>query len=131
MVDRGIGLWQIAEVSTAEADAHRLWDGDAFTQIKQLADVQGGDVKKIEEWVRTNYMILNLGFLDEANTYVAQPAGEPGQRAGPPQGPDARPGPRLAGDDRSRRPGVHHPSDDRPRRVDRLERRRRTRVLDG
>lgn len=66
----GIGLWQIAEISTAEADAHRLWEGDVFDQIKQLSDVQGGDVEKIEQWVRDNYMILNLGHLDEANTYA-------------------------------------------------------------
>ena len=65
-----IGVWQMAEVSTAEADAHRLWDGDVFTQIKQLSDIQGGDVEKIEQWVYDNYMILNLGGLDEANTYA-------------------------------------------------------------
>jgi len=66
----GIGLWQMAEVSTAEANEHRLWEGDVFTQIKQLSDVQGGDVEKIEQWVFDNYMILNLGGLDEANTYA-------------------------------------------------------------
>jgi hypothetical protein len=65
-----IGVWQMAEVSTAEADEHRLWDGDVFTQIKQLAEVQGGDVEKIEQWLLDNYMILNLGGLDEANTYA-------------------------------------------------------------
>ena len=65
-----IGAWQMAEVSTAEANEHRLWQGDVFTQIKQLSDVQGGDVEKIEQWVFDNYMILNLGGLDEANTYA-------------------------------------------------------------
>jgi hypothetical protein len=66
----GIGLWQMAEVSTAEADEHRLWESDALEQVKQLSDVQGGDVEKIEQWVFDNYMILNLGGLDEANTYA-------------------------------------------------------------
>jgi hypothetical protein len=66
----GIGLWQMAEVSTAEADEHRLWESDALEQIKQLSDVQGGDVEKIEQWVFDNYMILNIGGLDEANTYA-------------------------------------------------------------
>ncbi len=66
----GIGLWQLAEISTAEADRYRLWEGDVFTQIKQLSDVMGGDVERIEQWVYDNYMILNLGGLDEANTYV-------------------------------------------------------------
>ncbi|MEQ8842563.1 MAG: hypothetical protein RIB98_16395 [Acidimicrobiales bacterium] len=65
-----IGVWQMAEVSTAEANEHRLWEGDVFTQIKQLSDVQGGDVEKIEQWLLDNYMILNLGGLDEANTYA-------------------------------------------------------------
>jgi hypothetical protein len=64
-----IGVWQMAEVSSAEADAHRLWDSDALIQVKQLSDIQGGDVEKIEQWVFDNYMILNLGGLDEANTY--------------------------------------------------------------
>ena len=66
----GIGLWQLAEISTSEADKYRLWEGDVFTQIKQLSDVMGGDVKRIEQWVFDNYMILNLGGLDEANTYA-------------------------------------------------------------
>jgi len=66
----GIGLWQMAEVSSAEADEHRLWESDALEQVKQLSDVQGGDVEKIEQWVFDNYMILNLGGLDEANTYA-------------------------------------------------------------
>lgn len=66
----GVGLWQIAEVSTSEANEHRMWESDAVAQIKQLSDVQGGDVEKIETWVRDNYMILNLGHLDEANTYA-------------------------------------------------------------
>ncbi|MEM7141978.1 MAG: hypothetical protein AAF548_13205 [Actinomycetota bacterium] len=64
-----IGVWQISEVSVAAGDAHRLWDGDVFTQIKQLADIQGRDVAKIEQWLLDNWMILNLGGLDEANTY--------------------------------------------------------------
>lgn len=65
-----IGVWQVAEISTAEADEHRLWESEALAQVKQLSDVQGGDVEKIEQWVFDNYMILNLGGLDEANTYA-------------------------------------------------------------
>jgi hypothetical protein len=65
-----IGVWQMAEVSVAEADAHQLWDGDVFGQIKLLADVMGRDVDRLEEWLVKNYMILNIGGLDDANTYT-------------------------------------------------------------
>lgn len=65
-----IGVWQITEVSVAAGNEHNLWDGDVFTQIKLLADLWGRDVEAIEEWVSANWMILNLGGLDEANTYA-------------------------------------------------------------
>lgn len=66
----GIGMWQIAPVSNAEADTYRLWEGDAFQQITQLRDVNEGDVARIMAWEQANYMIINLGFLSEANTYA-------------------------------------------------------------
>ena len=65
----GIGMWQIADVSVAEADAYRLWEGDAFQLVTQLRDVNGGDVERIKAWEQANHMILNLGFLAEGNTY--------------------------------------------------------------
>ncbi|MDW3218108.1 MAG: hypothetical protein R8F63_05800 [Acidimicrobiales bacterium] len=65
-----IGVWQITEVSVAAGNEHNLWDGDVFTQIKLLADLHGRDVGAIEQWLVDNWMILNLGGLDEANTYA-------------------------------------------------------------
>ncbi|TDT17086.1 hypothetical protein BDK89_2690 [Ilumatobacter fluminis] len=65
-----VGMWQLAEVGTAQADEFRLWEGDAFTQVKLLSDAQGGDVEAIKAWEQANPQILNLGFLAEANTYA-------------------------------------------------------------
>ncbi|MDH3704521.1 MAG: twin-arginine translocation signal domain-containing protein [Acidimicrobiia bacterium] len=66
----GIGMWQLAEMSVAEADAYRLWESDSFQLITQLRDVNGGDVDRIKEWEQANHMILNLGFLAEGNSYA-------------------------------------------------------------
>ncbi|MGI9600278.1 MAG: hypothetical protein ACR2QE_00205 [Acidimicrobiales bacterium] len=65
----GIGMWQLAEMSVAEADQYRLWESDSFQLITQLRDVNGGDVERIKAWEQANHMILNLGFLAEGNTY--------------------------------------------------------------
>ncbi len=65
-----LGMWQLAPQGMAQADQYRLWDGDAFGQVKLLRDAKGGDVQAIMEWEQANPMILNLGFLDEANTYA-------------------------------------------------------------
>ncbi len=66
----GIGMWQLADMGFAEADKYRLWEGDAFQLITQLRDVNGGDLDRIKQWEQANHMILNLGFLAEANTYA-------------------------------------------------------------
>ncbi len=65
-----LGLWQMQKVNVAEADAHRLWEVEGLADVKLLADVQNGDVEAITNWVHERYMILNLGFLSEANTYA-------------------------------------------------------------
>ncbi|MFA9563270.1 MAG: hypothetical protein ACERLM_00975 [Acidimicrobiales bacterium] len=66
----GIGMWQLARASVAEADKYRLWEGDVFQPITQLRDVNDGDVESIRAWEQANYMILNFGFLAEGNTYA-------------------------------------------------------------
>ena len=66
----GIGMWQLARVSVAEADEYRLWEGDVFQPITQLRDVNDGDIEQIRAWEQANYMILNFGFLAEGNTYA-------------------------------------------------------------
>ncbi len=66
----GIGMWQLARVSVAEADKYRLWEGDVFQPITQLRDVNNGDIEQIRAWEQANYMILNFGFLAEGNTYA-------------------------------------------------------------
>jgi hypothetical protein len=65
-----VGMWQTARVSVAEADEHRLWDTELFTQIKALADLNGRDPERIRDWLQQNHAIVNFGFLGEGNTYA-------------------------------------------------------------
>lgn len=65
-----VGMWQVSDVGVAQADKFRLWEGDAFADVKLLYDVQGGDAEALKAWLQANPMILNLGFLSEANTYA-------------------------------------------------------------
>ncbi|HEX7132130.1 MAG TPA: hypothetical protein VF228_06110 [Iamia sp.] len=65
-----VGMWQTVRVSVAEADEHRLWDTELFTEIKALADINGRDPERIREWVQQRHAVVNFGFLSEANTYA-------------------------------------------------------------
>lgn len=65
-----VGMWQTTRVSVAEAEEHRLWDTELFTEIKVLADLNDRDPERIREWVRERRAVVNFGFLSEANTYA-------------------------------------------------------------
>ncbi|HEU5151698.1 MAG TPA: hypothetical protein VFU19_14445 [Iamia sp.] len=65
-----VGMWQTIRVSVAEAEEHRLWDTELFTEIKALADLNGRDPERIREWVHARRAVVNFGFLSEANTYA-------------------------------------------------------------
>ena len=45
-----VGMWQVAEISLAEAEEHRLFEAPSFAQIKALADLNGGDPDRIKAW---------------------------------------------------------------------------------
>ena len=65
-----LGMWQIAGISLAEAQEHRLFDAPSFAQIKALAELNGYDVDRIERWEQKNHAVVNFGHLREANTYA-------------------------------------------------------------
>lgn len=66
----GLGLWQIAEVSVAEANRNDLWSGELFAPLLALRDLNGGDPARIAAFEQQNAAFINFGFLGEANTYM-------------------------------------------------------------
>jgi hypothetical protein len=66
----GIGLWQLIDVSLAEAKKHRLFDSTELGQVKVLVDLNGGDPARLKPWLQANHDVVNFGHLREVNTYA-------------------------------------------------------------
>ncbi len=65
-----IGMWPLAKVSIDAANEFRLWETEAFGQIKLLAALNDNDPVKIAAWEQPRAAVINFGFLSEANTYA-------------------------------------------------------------
>jgi hypothetical protein len=65
-----LGMWQLVDLSLAEADKHRIFDNPAMAQIKALVALNGGDPERIKQWTHDNHAVINFGQLREANTYA-------------------------------------------------------------
>ncbi len=64
------GMWQITDISLAEAEKYRLFDRPETAQIKLVVDLNGGDPERLKAWTRANHAAVNLVHLREANTYA-------------------------------------------------------------
>ena len=64
-----MGMWQVADISLAAAEEHRIFEAPQMAQINALVALNGGDPERIKEWERKNHAIVNFGHLREANTY--------------------------------------------------------------
>jgi hypothetical protein len=64
-----VGLWQVVDISLAQAEKFRLFETEALAQIKAIVDLNGGDPDKVKAWVQENHDIVNFGHLREANAY--------------------------------------------------------------
>jgi hypothetical protein len=64
-----LGMWQVAEISLAEAERHRLFEAPIFAEVKLLAELNGYDPERVKAWEQANHAIVNFGHLREANTY--------------------------------------------------------------
>jgi hypothetical protein len=65
-----LGLWQVADVSLAEAARFRIFDTSAMAPIKVLVDLNGSDPVRVKAWEQANHDVVNFGQLREANTYA-------------------------------------------------------------
>jgi len=65
-----IGMWQIADISLAASEEHRIYESSAMAPIKALVALNGGDPERVKEWEQANHAIINFGHLREANSYA-------------------------------------------------------------
>jgi hypothetical protein len=65
-----LGMWQIAGISLAEAEEHRLFDAPILAEVRALAELNGFDPDRVRAWEQANHAIVNFGHLREANTYA-------------------------------------------------------------
>lgn len=85
-----LGMWQVAEISLAEAEEHRLFGAPILAQVKALAELNGYDPDRVRRWEQADHAIVNFGHLREANTYAWRGDGvalasSPGERLVPAQ----------------------------------------------
>jgi hypothetical protein len=66
----GLGLWQVIDVSLAEAEKYRLFDSEDLSQIKVIVDLNGGDPARLKPWLQANHDVVNFGHLREVNSYA-------------------------------------------------------------
>ena len=65
-----VGMWQVADMSLAEAEEHRIFEAPQMAEINALVALNDGDPEKIKAWEQANHAIINFGQLREANTYA-------------------------------------------------------------
>lgn len=65
-----VGMWQVTDVSLAEAEKHQIFNAPQMAQVKALVALNGGDPARIKQWEQANHAIINFGHLREANTYA-------------------------------------------------------------
>jgi hypothetical protein len=65
-----IGMWQTIDISLSESKKWRMFETEAFAQIKLLSELNGNDPDRIKAWVHKNNAVVNFGQLREANTYA-------------------------------------------------------------
>src|SRR5690606_3099005 len=65
-----VGMWQLARVSLAEADEHRLLQSELLAPVKLIVDLNNGDPEQLRPWLQENHAAVNFGHLREANSYT-------------------------------------------------------------
>jgi hypothetical protein len=65
-----LGMWQVTDISLAEAKKFRLFEGTDMAPIKVLVDLNGGDPARVKAWTRANHNVVNFGHAREVNSYA-------------------------------------------------------------
>ena len=113
--ERGaLTAWQTVPATLATIDQHDLFETELFRPFKPLVDIAGGDPAVARQLAYQLRCMINIGVLSEVDTVTwRSPARHAVERPGLPAGLLRQPVPRLAGDARRGRGGVHHAAGER------------------